>query len=188
VTQVGCHESGVLGEDPRQKPSNLIPVIATVLTGTRPVLDIFGTDWNTPDGTAVRDFIHVVDLARGHVAALAASAAGRIKSPFRTYNLGQYTHLCIEHALVSTCANFIQAPDEAIQFGKCYPAWSRHHSGPFQHERLGEGRAMSDFVSQRSSALRRSSNGGQSGLSTTALAMFGTLRKQGALMFSWLKQ
>ncbi|KAF2006595.1 UDP-glucose 4-epimerase [Amniculicola lignicola CBS 123094] len=85
---VGCHESGILGEDPRQKPSNLIPVIATVLTGTKPVLDIFGTDWNTPDGTAVRDFIHVVDLARGHVAALAASAAGRIRSPFRAYNLG----------------------------------------------------------------------------------------------------
>ncbi|KAF1973635.1 UDP-glucose 4-epimerase [Bimuria novae-zelandiae CBS 107.79] len=85
---VGCHESGLLGEDPRQKPSNLIPVIATVLTGTKPVLDIFGTDWNTPDGTAVRDFIHVVDLAQGHIAALAASAAGRIKSSFRTYNLG----------------------------------------------------------------------------------------------------
>ncbi|EMD59828.1 hypothetical protein COCSADRAFT_254700 [Bipolaris sorokiniana ND90Pr] len=85
---VGCHESGILGEDPRQKPSNLIPVIATVMTGARPVLDIFGTDWNTPDGTAVRDFIHVVDLARGHIAALAASAAGRTKAPFRTYNLG----------------------------------------------------------------------------------------------------
>jgi UDP-glucose 4-epimerase len=87
--QVGCHESGILGEDPRQKPSNLIPVIATVLTGIKPVLDIFGTDWNTPDGTAVRDFIHVVDLARGHIAALAASTAGRINAPFRTYNLGK---------------------------------------------------------------------------------------------------
>ncbi|OAL54145.1 UDP-glucose 4-epimerase [Pyrenochaeta sp. DS3sAY3a] len=85
---VGCHESGILGEDPRQKPSNLIPVIATVLTGDKPVLDIFGTDWNTSDGTAVRDFIHVVDLARGHIAALATSAAGRTKAPFRTYNLG----------------------------------------------------------------------------------------------------
>lgn len=85
---VGCHESGLLGEDPRQKPSNLIPVIATVLTGNRPVLDIFGTDWDTPDGTAVRDFIHVVDLARGHIAALAASATGRIRNPFRTFNLG----------------------------------------------------------------------------------------------------
>lgn len=92
ISQVGCHESGVLGEDPRQKPSNLIPVIATVLTGSRPVLDIFGTDWNTPDGTAVRDFIHVVDLARGHVAALAASSTGRVKAAFRTYNLGQSFH------------------------------------------------------------------------------------------------
>ncbi|KAF2177704.1 UDP-glucose 4-epimerase [Zopfia rhizophila CBS 207.26] len=85
---VGCHESGILGEDPRQKPSNLIPVITTVLTGTKPVLEIFGTDWSTPDGTAVRDFIHVVDLARGHIAALAASAARKIKTPFRAYNLG----------------------------------------------------------------------------------------------------
>ncbi|KAF2017564.1 UDP-glucose 4-epimerase [Aaosphaeria arxii CBS 175.79] len=85
---VGCHESGILGEDPRQKPSNLIPVVATVLTGTKPVLDIFGTDWSTPDGTAVRDFIHVVDLAQGHIAALAASASGRIQAPFRAYNLG----------------------------------------------------------------------------------------------------
>jgi len=56
------------------------------------VLDIFGTDWDTPDGTAVRDFIHVVDLARGHIAALAASAAGRTKAPFRTYNLGKLSN------------------------------------------------------------------------------------------------
>lgn len=61
-----------------------------MLSGTKPVLDIFGTDWDTPDGTAVRDFIHVVDLARGHIAALAASAEGRIKAPFRAYNLGKH--------------------------------------------------------------------------------------------------
>jgi UDP-glucose 4-epimerase len=93
LNQVGCHESGILGEDPRQKPSNLIPVIATVLTGAKPVLDVFGTDWSTPDGTAVRDFIHVVDLARGHIAALAASAEGRVKSAFRAYNLGKSIQL-----------------------------------------------------------------------------------------------
>lgn len=79
----------MLGEDPRQKPSNLIPVIASVLTGAKPILEIFGTDWDTPDGTAVRDFIHVVDLARGHIAALAAAGAGKIKDPFRTFNLGR---------------------------------------------------------------------------------------------------
>jgi len=85
---VGCHESGRLGEDPRQKPSNLIPVIANVLTGSRPALEVYGTDWETTDGTAVRDFIHVVDLARGHTAALAAAASGRVTGSFRTYNLG----------------------------------------------------------------------------------------------------
>ncbi|KAF2458197.1 hypothetical protein BDY21DRAFT_341822 [Lineolata rhizophorae] len=85
---VGCHESGLLGEDPRQKPTNLIPVVANVLAGVQPKLQVFGSDWDTPDGTAVRDFIHVVDLARGHIAALAAASKGHIQSPFRTYNLG----------------------------------------------------------------------------------------------------
>lgn len=68
-------------------------MIASVLTGTKPVLDVYGTDWDTPDGTAVRDFIHVVDLARGHVAALWASAFGRTKAPFRAYNLGKSAKL-----------------------------------------------------------------------------------------------
>ncbi|KAJ9624408.1 hypothetical protein H2203_005143 [Taxawa tesnikishii (nom. ined.)] len=85
---VGCHPSGILGEDPRQTPTNLFPVIAQVLTGTRPVLEVFGSDWDTSDGTAVRDFIHVVDLARGHVAALAAAAKRPPHQPFRAYNLG----------------------------------------------------------------------------------------------------
>lgn len=85
---VGCHESGLLGELPRQKPSNLMPVIANVLKGRSSVLEIFGTDWDTRDGTAVRDFIHVVDLARGHLAALRAAADGKICHAFRTFNLG----------------------------------------------------------------------------------------------------
>ena len=85
---VGCHESGLLGELPRQKPSNLMPVIANVLKGRSSVLEIFGTDWDTRDGTAVRDFIHVVDLARGHLAALQAAAGGKICHAFRTFNLG----------------------------------------------------------------------------------------------------
>lgn len=85
---VGCHESGLLGEDPRQKPTNLIPVINRVLTGQSQRLKVFGTDWDTEDGTAVRDFIHVVDLARGHIAAVATAAAGKSREPFRAYNLG----------------------------------------------------------------------------------------------------
>jgi UDP-glucose 4-epimerase len=63
---VGCDESGLLGEDPRGVPTNLMPVVLRVLTGLSPVLDVFGTDYPTPDGTAIRDFIHVTDLARGH--------------------------------------------------------------------------------------------------------------------------
>jgi UDP-glucose 4-epimerase len=85
---VGCHESGVLGEDPRQQPTNLFPVIARVLAGSKSALNIFGSDWDTYDGTAVRDFIHVVDLARGHIAALAAANIGTVKDSFRAYNLG----------------------------------------------------------------------------------------------------
>jgi UDP-glucose 4-epimerase len=84
---VGCDESGLLGEDPRGVPTNLMPVVVRVLTGASPVLKVFGTDYPTADGTAVRDFIHVTDLARGHIAALAAASDGRVKG-FRTYNLG----------------------------------------------------------------------------------------------------
>ena len=59
-----------------------------MLKGEKAALDIYGTDWDTPDGTAVRDFIHVVDLAQGHIAALQASTIGKISVPFRTFNLG----------------------------------------------------------------------------------------------------
>lgn len=88
---VGCHESGLLGEDPRQTPTNLVPIVVRVLTGANPMLKVFGTDYETIDGTAIRDFIHVVDLARGHIAALSAAAEGRVKQSFRTYNLGTGT-------------------------------------------------------------------------------------------------
>ncbi len=67
---VGAHESGLIGEDPRDTPNNLMPYVAQVAVGKRPRLQIFGNDYSTPDGTGVRDYIHVVDLAEGHVAAL----------------------------------------------------------------------------------------------------------------------
>jgi UDP-glucose 4-epimerase len=67
---VGAHESGLMGEDPQGVPNNLMPFIAQVAVGRRPALRIFGTDYPTPDGTGVRDYIHVVDLADGHLAAL----------------------------------------------------------------------------------------------------------------------
>lgn len=85
---VGCDPSGLLGEDPRQAPTNLLPVVVKVMTGQYAELQMFGTDWETEDGTAVRDFIHVTDLARGHIAALSAANEGNLRENFRTFNLG----------------------------------------------------------------------------------------------------
>ncbi len=67
---VGAHPSGELGESPRGAPNNLMPYLAQVAVGKRPNLQIYGDDYDTPDGTGVRDYIHVIDLARGHLAAL----------------------------------------------------------------------------------------------------------------------
>ena len=67
---IGAHSSGLIGEDPRGIPNNLMPFIAQVAVGRRDHLNVFGNDYDTPDGTGVRDYIHVVDLARGHVAAI----------------------------------------------------------------------------------------------------------------------
>ncbi|XLS47894.1 hypothetical protein HN51_022252 [Arachis hypogaea] len=67
---VGAHPSGNVGEDPRGIPNNLMPFVQLVAVGRRPALTIFGTDYKTSDGTGVRDYIHVVDLADGHIAAL----------------------------------------------------------------------------------------------------------------------
>ena len=67
---VGAHESGTIGEDPRGTPNNLMPYVAQVAVGKLPMLQVFGNDYDTPDGTGVRDYLHVVDLAEGHVAAL----------------------------------------------------------------------------------------------------------------------
>jgi UDP-glucose 4-epimerase len=73
---VGAHASGELGEDPRGTPNNLLPYIAQVAVGRLPYLRVFGNDYDTRDGTGVRDYIHVVDLARGHLAALNYLAGG----------------------------------------------------------------------------------------------------------------
>ena len=68
---IGAHESGIIGENPSGIPNNLFPYIAKVAVGKLPQLSIFGNDYDTPDGTGVRDYIHVVDLAKGHIKALA---------------------------------------------------------------------------------------------------------------------
>lgn len=82
---VGAHQSGTMGEDPQGIPNNLMPFIAQVAVGRREKLSVFGDDYSTPDGTGVRDYIHVMDLADGHVAAL--KAVGE-KAGLHIYNLG----------------------------------------------------------------------------------------------------
>lgn len=87
---VGAHASGLIGEDPRGIPNNLMPYVAQVAVGRRPHLNVFGGDYPTPDGTGVRDYIHVVDLARGHVAALNALCRDNLNQAgaVQTWNLG----------------------------------------------------------------------------------------------------
>ena len=85
---IGAHESGLIGEDPQGIPNNLMPYIAQVAVGRRDHLNIFGNDYPTHDGTGVRDYIHVVDLARGHVAAIEYMQGHRGESVF---NLGTGT-------------------------------------------------------------------------------------------------
>ena len=82
---VGAHESGLIGEDPRGTPNNLMPYVAQVAAGILPQLSIYGADYPTHDGTGIRDYIHVVDLAQGHLAALAALSK---RADLLTINLG----------------------------------------------------------------------------------------------------
>ncbi|KAF2998661.1 hypothetical protein E8E13_008066 [Curvularia kusanoi] len=85
---VGCDSSGVLGEDPRGTPNNLMPLVIRVMEGKMNELSVFGSDWDTEDGTAIRDFIHVSDLARGHVAAIATGLSAKSAPGFHSINLG----------------------------------------------------------------------------------------------------
>lgn len=80
---VGAHPSGLIGEDPQGAPNNLMPFVAQVATGQRKKLLVFGNDYATPDGTCIRDYIHVTDLAKGHVAALE-----HLRQGATAYNLG----------------------------------------------------------------------------------------------------
>ena len=82
---IGAHESGMIGEDPNGIPNNLLPYVAQVAAGKLEKVNIFGNDYNTPDGTGVRDYIHVVDLAKAHIAAL-----NHLDHPniYKAYNIG----------------------------------------------------------------------------------------------------
>ncbi len=120
---VGAHESGLIGEDPNGTPNNLMPYIAQVAVGRRPHLYVFGNDYPTPDGTGVRDYIHVVDLALGHVAALRYLDA---HEGVVTVNLGTgkgYSVLDMVKAFSAACGRDIPyriAPRRAGDVACCY--------------------------------------------------------------------
>ena len=99
---VGAHESGLIGEDPKGIPNNLMPFVAQVATGKLACINVFGNDYDTPDGTGVRDYIHVVDLALGHVAAIEQCNDAGV----HIYNLGTgrgYSVMDMIHAFEKAC-------------------------------------------------------------------------------------
>ena len=99
---VGAHESGLIGEDPKGIPNNLMPFVAQVASGKLSCINVFGNDYDTPDGTGVRDYIHVVDLALGHIAAIEHCN----DSGVHIYNLGTgrgYSVLEMIHAFEKAC-------------------------------------------------------------------------------------
>ena len=99
---VGAHESGLIGEDPKGIPNNLMPFVAQVASGKLSCINVFGNDYDTPDGTGVRDYIHVVDLALGHIAAIEQCN----QTGVHIYNLGTgrgYSVLDMIHAFEKAC-------------------------------------------------------------------------------------
>lgn len=104
---IGAHKSGMIGEDPKGIPNNLLPYIAQVAVGKREMLGVFGNDYDTPDGTGVRDYIHVVDLAAGHVKAIEKL---RENPGVEIYNLGTgngYSVLQVVAAFEKACGHAI---------------------------------------------------------------------------------
>ena len=119
---VGAHESGLIGEDPKGIPNNLMPYVAQVASGKLQQIGVFGNDYPTPDGTGVRDYIHVVDLAKGHVAAIQKLD----KAGVYIYNLGTgngYSVLDMIHAFSKACGKELPyeiKPRRAGDIAACY--------------------------------------------------------------------
>ena len=131
---IGAHESGRIGEDPRGIPNNLMPYITQVAVGRREYLGVFGNDYDTPDGTGVRDYIHVVDLAKGHVAAVGYAAAN---TGCEVFNLGTGTGYSVLDMVTSFAkVNNVEVPYKITDrrpgdIGTCYadPTKSREVLG-----------------------------------------------------------
>lgn len=119
---VGAHASGLIGEDPKGIPNNLMPYVAQVASGKLQKIGVFGNDYPTHDGTGVRDYIHVVDLARGHIAAI----EGCSEAGVHVYNLGTgvgYSVLDMIHAFEKACGKTLPyeiKPRRAGDIAACY--------------------------------------------------------------------
>ena len=120
---IGAHKSGRIGENPKGIPNNLLPYVAQVAIGKLQCINVFGDDYDTPDGTGVRDYIHVVDLARGHVKAIQKLAD---KDGVNIYNLGTgkgYSVLDVIHAFEKACGKklpYVIKPRRAGDIATCY--------------------------------------------------------------------
>lgn len=120
---IGAHKAGIIGEDPKGIPNNLVPYIAQVAVGKLEKLGVFGNDYDTPDGTGVRDYIHVVDLAKGHVKAMKKFDD---TPEVRIYNLGTgngYSVLQVLHAFEKACGKTLPyeiKPRRAGDIATCY--------------------------------------------------------------------
>ena len=120
---IGAHPSGMIGEDPKGIPNNLVPYIAQVAIGKLEKLNVFGDDYDTPDGTGVRDYIHVVDLARGHVNAIRKLED---KAGVSVFNLGTrhgYSVLQVVDAFGKACGHdipYVIQPRRAGDISTCY--------------------------------------------------------------------
>lgn len=107
---IGAHESGLIGEDPNGIPNNLVPYITQVIVGKLECVGVFGDDYDTPDGSGVRDYIHVMDLAAGHVKALAEMLSAESEEGIKIYNLGTgkgYSVLEMIKSFEQACGNKI---------------------------------------------------------------------------------
>lgn len=107
---VGAHESGLIGEEPQGIPNNLMPYVVRVAAGILPELSVYGNDYNTPDGTGVRDYIHVVDLAKGHVKAL--EKLDKESEGLYIYNLGTGTG----YSVLDMVKAFEQATGKEVKY------------------------------------------------------------------------
>ncbi len=120
---IGAHESGLIGEDPKGIPNNLLPYVAQVAIGKLPEINVFGNDYDTPDGTGVRDYIHVVDLAKGHVKAIERFAKN---DGVFVCNLGTghgYSVLDVIHAFEKACGKelpYVIKPRRDGDIATCY--------------------------------------------------------------------